>query len=119
PQLNLFGIRRSGSEWRGTDDASMVLGLSTPEEGILGTSTTSATLTGTVAEPFALRPGMEIAITTDRRVPVAVRFESGSFSNIGAATAAEVIDVLNAALPELTASVVGTRIQLRSNTIGT
>jgi hypothetical protein len=118
PQLNLFGMMR-GKAWQGTDDASVVLGLSTPNEGVKGTTTTSAKLTSANTEPFALRPAMEIAITADNRIPVAVRFEPGSFSDITQASAAEVCDVLNGALSELTASPVAGAIELRSNTIGT
>ena len=90
-QLNVFAVVERPSGWRGADDAAPALGLASAaaEAG-------APVVTGTVTEPFALRPGMELAIAADERLPTVVRFGEGDFANIGAATAAEVVAVLDA-----------------------
>lgn len=118
PQFNLFAIAETGAGWIGTDDAATILGLVTPESGILGTAAAAAALLSTNSEPFSLRPGMEMSITADNRIPVTVRFEVGDFANINAATASEVCAVINRTMSEVTAARVGARVQITSNTIG-
>jgi phage tail-like protein len=119
PQYNLFSIvEGAGGAWIGADDATAVFDLTTPEIGVFGTATTAASVTSVNAEPFALRPGLEMAVTADNRIPAAVRFEIGDFANPGAATAAEVCDVVNRTMSEITAVPVGGRIRLSSNTVG-
>lgn len=119
PQLNVFARIEDGAVWRGSDDAAPVLGFGAGNASAVGTPGNPAVLTGTLAEPFALHEGVELAITADDRIPVAVRFRSGDFSNIAAATAAEVAGALNRTLSEITATALGTgQIVLRCHSLG-
>jgi phage tail-like protein len=119
PQLNTFWITASGAGgWRGADDAAATLGFAGANSSKVGSGTSAATLTGNVL--FALRAGMEIAITADDRVPAIVRFEADDFGgNPAAATATSLAAVLNRTLTEVTASVNSAgALVIRSNTVG-
>src|SRR5256714_4066559 len=59
PQLNLFAIVEDASGWRGTDDAAPALGFGAGNNASSGSGSLPATLVSSLAEPFALRPGME------------------------------------------------------------
>ena len=105
PQLNIFAIMElSDGEWLGTDDASVILGFGTDNNYAVITNNLPANLTGTTTGPFALRPGMDLSVAADGRIPVAVRFQPGDFADITKAAASEVVAVLNRTLTEVTAT---------------
>lgn len=119
PQLNIFALAQAGSAWLATDDAAPILGFGPGNDEANGGPGTSAALTGTTAEPFALRPGMELTLALDDHLPVTVRFQAGDFADIAAATAAEVATVVNRELTEVSASSeAGGRLRLRAQSIG-
>lgn len=122
PQFNLFAIQPIGTTWQGTDDASAILGLGNGNNSATGSDgalSTAATLVSSTVAPFRLRPGMELAITADDRIPVSVRFQTGDFTEISNATAAEVATVLERNLSEVTAIARSDgRIELRSHLLG-
>ena len=117
-QLNIFALAETASGWRGADDAAPVLGFGPGSDRAAGTVGGPATLTGTLAEPFALRPGMELSVASDDERPQVVRFGAGDFATVGAATAAEVAAAINRALSEVEAEAVGGKIALRSDSVG-
>lgn len=122
PQLNLFAAAADAGEWLGTDDASTVLGFGPGNRtagGSDGPPPTAAVLVGNTAQPFALRPGMELTVVADGRLPVTVRFQPGSFADISTATAAEVAAALHASCTQLMArAVVGGFVELVSELLG-
>lgn len=119
PQLNVFAVTEEAGLWRGTDDAAPVLGFGAGSNEATGSGSLPAILVSTASEPFALRPGMEFAITADNRIPVVVRFRPGDFADMGNATADEVAAVLNHTLSEVTATPLpGGQVELRSHTVG-
>ncbi len=101
-QLNIFAIVETNGKWLGTDDAALVLGFGADNNKASLTHNIPATLVSEKKEPFALRPGMELSITADNRLPVAVRFQPGDFEDISRAAASEVAAVLNRTLSEVT-----------------
>jgi phage tail-like protein len=118
-QLNIFAITESTSGWNATDDAAPILGFGTGNAEASGSGNTPAMLVSTVSQPFGLRPGMELAITPDRRLPMVVRFQPGDFVDIAAATTAEVASVLNHTLSEVTATAQADgRLLLSSHRVG-
>lgn len=117
-QLNIFAMVERAGIWRGTDAAAPVLGFATGNNNASGGGASPATLTSSNVGPFELRPGMELTVTADRRIPTVVRFERGNFADITKATAEEVSLVLNRTLSEVTSDAVGGRVMLRSNTVG-
>jgi hypothetical protein len=118
--LNLFALSEGASGWTGFDDAAPALGFGGANNTATGTLAAAAVLVSTLAGPFPLRAGTEIAITADDRIPVAVRFNPGDFVSISSASAKEVAAVLNREFSELTASARNDgRLVLQSNTIGT
>ncbi len=119
PQLNLFAAAADAGEWIGTDDASTTLGFGPGNRTAGGSGGTAAVLTGNVAAPFSLRPGMELTIVADDRLPVTVRFQPGDFADIAAATAAEVAAALRASCTQLAAhAVAGGFVELTSELLG-
>ncbi|MGH2933888.1 MAG: phage tail protein [Gaiellaceae bacterium] len=122
PQLNLFAAAADAGEWLGTDDASSTLGFgpgNRTSSGSDGPPATAAVLTGSTAEPFALRPTMELTVIADGRLPVTVRFQPGDFGDIAAATAAEVAAALSANCTQLTGrAVAGGFVELASDLLG-
>ncbi len=119
-QLNIFALV-AGSEpnqWHSPTNAALALGFTEDNASATGTSTTTAQLTGTESEPFVLTPGMELTITADGRVPNGVTFLPGDFVDMGAATANEVVTVLNRIFSEVTATAVAGQIRLQSHTVG-
>ncbi len=64
----------------------------------------AARLTGEAGQPFALAAGQTLVVAAQGAAPETVTFAAASFANIGAATAAEVVTAINAALTRVTAS---------------
>lgn len=124
PQRNIFSIVADADGWPGGDDAASVLGFGPANSTAQGADRPPpaipdpATLVGSTAEPFSLRSGMEFTVLVDERIPATVRFMPGDFQDIGAASAAELASVLNRELSELTVTVVGGRLAVRSSTRG-
>jgi len=121
PQLNLFASAADAGEWIVTDDASTVLGFGPGNRtagGSDGPPATPAILVGNAAEPFGLRPGMELTVVADDRLPVTVRFQPGDFNDIAAATAAEVALALSRSCTQLAARAVGGFVELASDLLG-
>jgi hypothetical protein len=116
-QLNLFALTEAGSELRAADDAAPVLGFPANASASGAAGTPAVLLSGAV-EPFAIRPGMELAVAVDDRLPTVVRFQLGDFADIANASAAEVAAVLKRLLSELSARAVGGAVELRSHSIG-
>ena len=92
------------------------LGFTAPTT-VTGTDAQPATLSGSLAEPFALSSGDQLSFLRDGDVVRTVQFESTSFLNIGAATAQEVVSVINAVAPGA-ASAVGGHVVLQSRDSG-
>ena len=112
-------LAQAGSAWLATDDVAPILGFGPGNDEANGGPGTAAALTGTTAQPFALRPGMELTLALDDHLPVTVRFQAGDFADIGAARAAEVAAVINRELTEVSASVeTGGRLRLGGQSIG-
>lgn len=125
PQLNIFSLTEAGGAWLATDDSAPALGFGSGNNrapgsaGPPGSPGLPAILVGSAAEPFALRPGMELAVTADDHLPVVVRFGDADFAAVTAATAAEVAAVLNRTLSEVVAIARGDgRLELRSDSLG-
>lgn len=121
PMLNVYSVALDGGVWRGADDAAPFLGFGAGNElatGGGGPPETAAELVGNLNEPFHLRPGMELVLSTDGRAPSRVRFHRGDFADIAQASAAEVASVLGRLLPEVRCAVLGTRLAVRSHTLG-
>jgi phage tail-like protein len=119
PQFNVFAIVEDATGWRGTDDAASALGFGVGNNSSAGVGNVPATLVSSLAEPFVLRPGMEVAITADDRIPVVVRMQPGDFADIAAATAREVAAALNRELSEVSVEArIDGRIVLTSHTLG-
>ena len=121
PRLNVHAIAEQADGWWGTDDAAAVLGFGTAASDANGAPGLPAELAGTAVEPYALRPGMELTVVADQRIPVVTRFRAGDFADIAAATAAEVAAVLNQTLSEITTLTTDppSKLVLRSHTTGT
>jgi photosystem II stability/assembly factor-like uncharacterized protein len=82
--------------------ASAVLGLSGQAAGTNDANNNPQTYARMVSSrraPYALTNGMTLKVTVDAHPTVTVTFNTGSFVNIGAATAREVAAVIQAALP--------------------
>jgi len=117
PSYNLFAAAEVEGSWVGTDDAAAALGFGPGNGEATGAGSAPATLTGAV-EPFALRSGMVLTVSVDGQLAVGVRFEADDFADLGTASCAEVVDVLNRAFYELTAVASGGRVVLASNSVG-
>jgi phage tail-like protein len=85
--------------------------------GPAGAAATAATLTGTIAEPFALAENDTLVLTIDRDVPRTVTFSGSSFYSIAQATASEVAAALNAVIPQAASAASG-KLQIRSASPG-
>ena len=124
PQLHLYATAETGAEWLGTDDASVVLGFGPANRsatGADGSPGSAAELTGSVTGPFALRPGMELTVAVDGRLPTTIRFAPGDFADMAAATADEVAAALRRTFTQLRPPPVplpGGRLVLTSNLLG-
>lgn len=121
PQLNVYSIALDGGVWRGADDAAPFLGFGADNDhaaGGGGPPATPAVLTGSVSAPFALRPGMELAVSTDGRPPARIRFAAGDFEDITQASAAEVAEVLGRLLPEIRCIAKGDELVLQTLALG-
>lgn len=121
PMLNVYSVALDNGVWRGADDAAPFLGFGAGNDQATGTGgppETPARLTGNVLGPFHLRPGMELALSTDGRPPSRVRFHQGDFKDIAQATGAEVVAVLSRLLPEIRCELALGRIALASHTLG-
>ena len=119
-QQNLFAIAPSadGVHWFGVNDAAETLGFGAANQNAAGSAGVSATLTGTVAEPFALRPGMSLTLAVDGLPPEAVRFGMADFADPAHATAAEVAAAMQRNLPEVTVTAAAGHIVLTSDSVG-
>src|SRR4030095_1110012 len=94
------------------------LGLvSGPTLTATGSDAASAQLVGAKANPFALASGDMISIRLDDRLTTTITFDGASFGDIANATAAEVVAVINRALPGL-ATVESGKIKLVSSAVG-
>jgi phage tail-like protein len=120
PQRNLFAITlgADGKSWHGVDDAAEVLGFAAPNQQASGSAAAAAALTGTVGEPFALRPGMSLTLVVDGLSPSSVRFGPDDFADITNARATEVVAAINQTLPEANATVVAGKLKIASRTVG-
>lgn len=78
----------------------------------------AATVTGTVTETFTLVDGNILLIQVDGGASQTVTFNTADFSDINAATAAEVAAVINVDTTGITAADVGGSVQLTSDTEG-
>jgi uncharacterized protein DUF6519 len=83
--------------------AAAALGI-TPANRQATRRNTAARLTGETSQPFALAAGQTLVVTAEGAAPETVTFAAASFANIGAATAAEVVNAINATLTRVTAS---------------
>jgi phage tail-like protein len=90
--------------------ASPKLGLSSPPPGI---DATAALLIGTALGPFALQDGDTLIVTIDNDVPRLITFSANSFPNIAAATADEVVAVINSVFPGSASNQAG-KVQIAS-----
>jgi hypothetical protein len=80
----------------------------------------AASITNYVDGPFALSAGSQITFQFNGNTPVTVTFNAGDFVDIGAATAAEVVAVLNRYFgSQATAAVNGNKIDVTSDQLGT
>ncbi|WP_404370540.1 two-component regulator propeller domain-containing protein [Corallococcus coralloides] len=118
PRYNLFASVERGGQWCGADDASPLLGFNPGNDDVSGTGTTAAQLLGTATEPFALHPGACLTLAVDGGLPSTVRFASGDFANLAAATAAEVAAALTATHDQLIATASGGRVLLATKSVG-
>ena len=115
----LLTVQQSGGPWGSPADAARVLGFGDGNREANGTGSAPAVLTGTVAEPFRLQPGMEIEIGLDGESPVKLRFAEADFADLSAVRAEEVATVINARLPYVRAGVtVGGMLTLSSTSVG-
>ncbi|WP_306316873.1 MULTISPECIES: phage tail protein [unclassified Streptomyces] len=106
PQQNVFALRETGAGWSAAQDAADLLGLTPP--------TTASAVTGTVAGPFALRPGMELTVSTDATGPVTARFAA---TDLTTASAAEVAAALDRQFRDLTVTALANgRLRLEAHT---
>jgi hypothetical protein len=78
--------------------AASALGFTTQSNRSSRFGSSPATLTGNKAQPFNLTNGSTLVVQADQRPPETITFQAASFANIAAATAAEVVAVLNTAL---------------------
>lgn len=111
---------QAGTGWRSPLDAAALLGFGTGNDEAFGAGALPATLTGAV-EPFALFDGAELSLAVDGGPAWRVRFGSGDFTSLGAASAAEVAAAVNgvaAAAGALQASVAAGRLLLTSRSTG-
>jgi len=79
---------------------------------------TRATLAGTNEGPFALSDGDELVVTVDGGAGQTVTFDAGEFADIAAATAEEIVAVIEAETTGVRASVLEGRLVLQSDTDG-
>ena len=86
------------------------------EEDFLG-ATAGAVLSDN-EQPFSIMPGQTISIVVDGGAPQLVTFNDVDFDDLDAATAAEVVAVLNATLVGAVATVEGDRIRITTLTMG-
>lgn len=96
PQGNLFALRETAGGWRAADDAAELLGF-----GPGNTDSTGGTLVGSLPGPFALRPGMTLAVEVDGGGITVARFGPYDAANLTTATTAEVAATLARQLPDL------------------
>lgn len=118
PQMNIFAVIQSGGGWEGADEAARVLGFAPGNDEAIGNGG-PAVLTSTVAEPFALRSGLELSIAAGNSLPETVRFDHDDFVHIARASALEIASVLNRWLVRARAeALAGGQIRLRTRVTG-
>ncbi|MFG3257550.1 phage tail protein [Streptomyces sp. NPDC048172] len=100
PRQNVFALRETGGDWSAAQDAADLLGFAPPNTGagLPG-------VTGTVAGPFALRPGMQLTVSTEAAGPDTARFAATDAADLAAATTAEVAAALDRQFQDITATV--------------
>jgi hypothetical protein len=81
-----------------TSSAAAALGFNATNSFSQRFGTSPAQLTGNKAAPFSLANGNTLVIKADNNPPETITFLTAAFANIAAATAAEVIAVINSAL---------------------
>lgn len=113
PQRNLFASVRRDGTWWGADDAAPLLGFAAPNDVAVGATDVAAVLTGSVTEPYALRPGMTVTVAVDGGLPATITFGQADFAR-QAATAAEVAAVVNRVVGAVRADVVAGAVRLSS-----
>jgi hypothetical protein len=77
--------------------AAAALGFTTQNASASRFGSSPAQLTGNKAQPFNLTSGSTLIVQADQGAAETITFQSGSFANIAAATAAEVVAVLTTA----------------------
>ncbi|MEO6218635.1 MAG: hypothetical protein ABIO86_21595 [Sphingomonas sp.] len=103
PKGNLYFQREiAAGVWRGGLDCAATFAF--PAAPATGSGVLPAILESAASEPFALRAGEEVTLAIDGNVPVRIRFARADFADIGAATAAEVVTVVNRLLDSVEAS---------------
>ncbi|MER7728961.1 hypothetical protein [Streptomyces sp. NPDC096323] len=119
PEFHVFAVTAPPARPRATDDAGPLLGFAHNNASASGTAGAAAALNSSATGPFALRPGMQLTVTADDRVPVKVVFAPTDFTDMAAATSLEVAAVLNRTLSEVTTTAgPDGRLRLTSNTMG-
>src|SRR5262249_10354973 len=118
--VSIIGLATGGSSELTVDLFSPVaikLGLEITTFTHFGSSASSAQLIGAKTGPFVLASGDRLNIRVDGRLTKTITFDSAFFPNIAQATAAEVVVLINRALPGL-ARVDSGKIKLVSPSIG-
>jgi hypothetical protein len=87
--------------------ASSALGFDLNNRQTTRTGSSPAILTGNVAEPFALEDGQTLSVKVDELPAETIAFAAGDFVDLTAATAAEIVAVINAAVASFAGSVGG------------
>ncbi|MBE8516887.1 hypothetical protein ILP97_05045 [Amycolatopsis sp. H6(2020)] len=114
PQRNVFAAVQHAGRWCGTDETAGLLGYLPPNAVANGGAASAAVLTGSAAEPFPLRAGMTLTIGVDAGSPATITFGAADFADIGAATAAEIAEVVDSAIGECRAEATAGAVRLRS-----
>lgn len=109
-------VSGGASVWRGALDAADSFDF--PAAGASGAGGLPAVLTSALVEPFRLRPGAELTLIVDEKVPVRIRFSRQDFADVNAATAAEVCAVINRLLDDVGADVQAGAIRLTTMSTG-
>jgi hypothetical protein len=97
------GSSSSVSVNRAASTAADALGFGPDNHTAARAGDSPARLTGDLAEPFPLADGMTLTVGANGLPEVTVTFQAADFAAIGAATAAEVAAVINAAAGDLSA----------------
>lgn len=80
--------------------------------------TAQAAIDSSLTEPFVLSDGQQLTMKVDGGAVQTAEFNTGEFVTIGAATAQEIVDVINAETTGLTAVDANGRVRIESDTDG-